>query len=222
MEINHPAANMLIMQAKMQNTEYGDNTNYCVSFAGELLKKAEKLIKMGIHTADIVIGFRRGVELLESYINKFKSRDIKDVKDLKEVKKFMFACISSKQLGLEDIICELVADACIRVCPKDPANFSVENVRVSKLQGSNIYDSEVIKGMVVNRKPEGSIVEMVNGKVVVYMCPFDSPQAEAKATVVMNDDNELMNFAKGEEEEMENFVKELKNKGIKCVIINGP
>jgi T-complex protein 1 subunit theta len=76
--------------------------------------------------------------------------------------------------------------------------------------------------MVIMRKPEGSITEMENGKTVVYMCPFDSPSAEAKATVVMNDDNELMDFAKGEEAEMENFVKELKNKGVKCVIINGP
>jgi len=134
----------------------------------------------------------------------------------------MYATISAKQLGLEDVICDLVTDACIRVCPKDPSNFSVEHVRVSKLQGSGIYESEVIKGMILNRKPEGSITEMENGKVVVYMCPFDSPQAEAKATVVMNDDNELMDFAKGEEQEMENFVKDLVNKEVKCVIINGP
>lgn len=57
---------------------------------------------------------------------------------MKEVKKFMFATISAKQLGLEDIICDLVANACIKVCPKDPANFNVENVRVAKLQGSNL------------------------------------------------------------------------------------
>jgi len=43
-----------------------------LSFAGELLKKAEKLIKMGIHTADIVIGFRKSLEILENYINSFK------------------------------------------------------------------------------------------------------------------------------------------------------
>lgn len=57
---------------------------------------------------------------------------------MKEVKKFMFATISAKQLGLEDIICDLVANACIKVCPKDPANFNVESVRVAKLQGSNL------------------------------------------------------------------------------------
>jgi T-complex protein 1 subunit theta len=79
----------------------------------------------------------------------------------------MFATISAKQLGLEDIICDLVVDACIKVCPKDPNNFTVENVRVAKLQGSSIYDSEVIKGMVIHRKPEGSITEMENGKTVV-------------------------------------------------------
>lgn len=54
------------------------------------------------------------------------------------------------------------------------------------------------------------------------MCPFESPQAEAKATVVMNDDNDLLNFSKGEEQEMEKFVKQLQALSIKCVIVQGP
>lgn len=53
------------------------------------------------------------------------------------------------------------------------------------------------------------------------MCPIEVANAEAKSTVVMNDENDLMNFAKGEEREMENFVKALKDKKVSCIIVNG-
>lgn len=93
---------------------------------------------MGIHQADIVVGFRKALIDLEAFIETFKQVAIKDVRNISEVKKFMFSTVSSKQLGLEETICQLVADACIRVCPENPANFNVDNVRIAKLQGSGV------------------------------------------------------------------------------------
>jgi len=81
--------------------------------------------------------------------------------------------------------------------------------------------SEVISGMILIKDPYGIVNSVTNAKVVCYNCGFESPQAEAKATVVMNNDDELMNFSKGEEKELEEFVKKLKNKDIKAVIVNG-
>mmetsp|Transcript_35039 Transcript_35039/g.76560 ORF Transcript_35039/g.76560 Transcript_35039/m.76560 type:complete len:82 (-) Transcript_35039:1132-1377(-) len=81
---------------------------------------------MGIHQADIVVGFRKGLVALEKFIEDFKTTQIKDVRNLEEVSRFMFSTVSSKQLGLEDTICGLVAKACINVCPKDPSQFNVD------------------------------------------------------------------------------------------------
>jgi len=81
---------------------------------------------MGIHPADIVIGYNKGVQELEKFLLNFKSLEVKDVRNIQEVSRFMQATIMSKQYGLEDKICNLVADACIRVCPKNPANFNVD------------------------------------------------------------------------------------------------
>lgn len=53
------------------------------------------------------------------------------------------------------------------------------------------------------------------------MCPIEVAQAEAKTTVVMTNEEELMNFSKGEEKEMENFVQALRDKGVSCVFVNG-
>lgn len=186
------------------------------------MKKAELLIKMGIHTADIVLGFRKGLEEVETFITNFKSKNISDVRNVEEVSKYLFSAISSKQLGLEHILCKLVAEACIKVCPEEAHLFNVENVRVVKLQGSNLSLSEVVKGMILLRVPEGAVTSVENAKVAVFQCPFTAPDAEAKATVVMKDENDLLQFSKGEEKEMEDVVLKLKDKGINCIIVNGP
>jgi len=93
---------------------------------------------MGIHQADIVVGFRKGLAELEKFISAFKTSQVSDVRNQAEVSKFMFSAVSSKQLGLEEVICNLVAKACISVCPKQPAEFNVDSVRIAKLQGSGV------------------------------------------------------------------------------------
>lgn len=75
--------------------------------------------------------------------------------------------------------------------------------------------------MILQRIPEGSVSSVENAKVAVFACPIEVAQAEAKTTVVMRDDNDLMDFQKGEEREMENFVSSLKDKKIAAVIVNG-
>ena len=68
-EVNHPAAKMIAMAAKMQESEAGDGTNFVISFSGELMQQAENLIKIGLHPSEILIGYekasKRCLELLE-------------------------------------------------------------------------------------------------------------------------------------------------------------
>jgi len=75
--------------------------------------------------------------------------------------------------------------------------------------------------MILMRLTEGSVTSCADARVVVYMCPIEVAQAEAKTTVVMNNEEDLLNFSKGEEKEMENFVKGLKDKNVSCVFVNG-
>ena len=78
------------------------------------------------------------------------------------------ASISSKQSGYESLLCPLIAEACINVCPKNPHNFNVDNVRVCKLVGGSVYDSMVVKGMVFKRESEGVVKRMEDAKVAVF------------------------------------------------------
>ncbi|KAJ1443397.1 hypothetical protein B484DRAFT_389520 [Ochromonadaceae sp. CCMP2298] len=62
LEVQHPAAKMLVMACQMQEEEYGDNTNFVLSFGGELLKLAEELVKNGLHTSEIISGYQRAFD----------------------------------------------------------------------------------------------------------------------------------------------------------------
>ena len=75
-----------------------------------------------------------------------------DIRDAEQVAKKIKASISGKQFGYEDLLSPLIAEACIDVCPKNPHNFSVDNVRVCKIQGSNLSQSQVLE-----RRGQGGI-----------------------------------------------------------------
>ncbi len=78
------------------------------------------------------------------------------------------SAIASKQYGYEDVLCRLVAEACVGVCPQNPHNFNVDNVRVAKLVGGSLSASHVVQGMVLPRDTEGTVKHLESVKVAVY------------------------------------------------------
>lgn len=95
--------------------------------------------------------------------------------------------VSSKQYGFEDLLCPLIAQACIDVCPKNPNNFNVDNVRVIKITGSGAYNSSVVKGIVIKRDTEGTVKGVTDAKVAVFAQGVDTSSTETKV--------QLPNFA---------------------------
>lgn len=69
---------------------------------------------------------------------------------------------------------------CIEVCPKNPANFNVDNVRVVKISGGGAHDSKVVKGVVIKRSTEGSIKDVADAKVAVFAQGVDTASTETK------------------------------------------
>lgn len=113
MEVQHPAAKLIVMASKMQESECGDGTNLVITFAGELLSQAESLIKMGLHPSQIVLGYeqaqKKALEILES----LSTFSVTNVRDEDQVAKCLKSAISSKFLGLDDFFCRLISKACI-------------------------------------------------------------------------------------------------------------
>uniref|UniRef100_A0A7C8ZZY3 CCT-theta n=1 Tax=Opuntia streptacantha TaxID=393608 RepID=A0A7C8ZZY3_OPUST len=223
LEIQHPAAKILVLAGKAQQEEIGDGANLTISFAGELLRGAEELIRMGLHPSEIITGYTKGInkaiEILDELVE--PGSDKMDVRNKDEVIMRMKAAVASKQFGLEDIICSLTADACIQVCPKNPANFNVDNVRVAKLVGGGLHNSSVVQGMVLKNDAVGSIKRVEKAKVVVFAQGVDTSATETKGTVLIHSAEQLENYAKSEEAKVEELIKAVADSGAKVIVSGG-
>ncbi|CAM8960807.1 unnamed protein product [Rhodiola kirilowii] len=220
LEVQHPAAKLLVLAGKAQQEEIGDGANLTISFAGELLQNAEELIRMGLHPSEIISGYSKSIkkatEILEELVE--KDSDKMDVRNKEEVISRMLAAVASKQFGQENILCPLIADACIQVCPKNPSNFNVDNVRVAKLLGGGLHDSVIVRGMVLKNDAVGSIKKVGKAKVAVFVSGVDTSATETKGTVLIHNADQLENYAKTEEAKVEELIKAVADSGAKVIV----
>jgi len=218
LDVVHPAAKLLVMASQQQEAEMGDATNFVIILAGELLRKAEELLRMGLKSADIVQGYERAQTFALEALEELVVDKVSDLRNQDELSKAIRTVVASKQNGNEDILAQLVSEAVLAVLPKNPINFNVDNIRVVKIMGGSLEQSKVVKGMVFPKEPAGSIKKAKNAKVAVYSCAIDMGQTETKGTVLLHNAKEMMDFSKGEEAQLETSIKELHDAGIRVVV----
>lgn len=218
LDVAHPAAKLAVLASQMQEQEVGDGTNLVLVLCAELLNKAEVLIEKGLHTSDIILGYEKSGQRVAEELESLVNWTLEDLSDVKAVARGLKSALAAKQFGYEDLLSDLVADACVKVLPKNPINFNVDNVRVAKIPGGGVLDTSVLKGHVLTRGAEGTIKQVSDSKVAVFAQGFDVMKTETKDTVVLKTADALLNFTKSEEREMENFVKALEEMGVKIVV----
>jgi T-complex protein 1 subunit theta len=152
LEVVHPAAKLLVMASQQQEAEMGDATNLVIVLAGELLKKAEDLIRMGLKTSEIAKGYERAQGFALKALEELEVERVEDIRSQAELAKALRTVIAAKQSGNEDFLADKVAEAVLAVMPKNPYNFNVDNVRVVKIMGGGLEQSKVVKGMVFGRE----------------------------------------------------------------------
>ena len=144
--------------------------------------------------------------------------EVSDIRSQEELSKAIRTVIASKQSGSEDFLADMVSEAVLAVLPKNPVNFNVDNIRVVKIMGGSLEQSRVVKGMVFGREPDGSVKKAKKAKVGVFSCPIDISQTETKGTVLLHNAKEMLDFTKGEENQLEAIVKELHDSGLRVVV----
>ncbi|KAK9128454.1 hypothetical protein Syun_017251 [Stephania yunnanensis] len=223
LEVQHPAAKILVLAGKAQQEEIGDGANLTISFAGELLQNAEELIRSGLHSSEIISGYSKAInktiELLDELVE--NGSETMDVRNKDQAVIRMKASVASKQFGQEDILCPLIAEACIQVCPKNPANFNVDNVRVAKLLGGGLHNCTIIRGMVLKNDAVGSIKKVEKAKIAVFAGGVDTSATETKGTVLIQSAEQLENYAKTEEAKVEELIKAVAESGAKVIVSGG-
>jgi len=220
LEVQHPAAKMIVFASQMQEKEIGDGTNWVLIFAGALLQSAEELLKMGLSPAEVIEGYNMACKKALEILPELVCYTVKDLRESTEITRAIKSSISSKQYGNEDFLSELIIKACLSVYPLH-GNFNVDNVRVTKILGSGIYASEVVHGMVFPRQVEGDIKKVNDAKICVMTCPLDMMATETKGTVLINNADELMNFSQKEEEQLEAKIKAIVDSGCNVIVTGG-
>jgi T-complex protein 1 subunit theta len=220
LEVFHPAAKLLAMASQQQESELGDATNLVVVFAGELLSKAESLLRMGLHIADVIEGFERASKVELSLLDNLVMDKITDMHNEEQLMKVVRVAVGSKQIGLEKFISSLVVKAALAIMPSNPKNFNVDNIRVVKILGGSLSDSAVVRGMVFPREPESDLKKAYKAKVAIYSCSLDIQRTETKGTVLLKNAGELLNFSTNEEKHLEKMIREIAESGVKVIVVS--
>lgn len=223
LDVEHPAAKMVIDASGQQEHEAGDGTNFVIILAGKMLEKAEHLLRMGVAVADVIAGFEMACEKAQEILETLVCHTVEDPRDVETVAQALETCIGSKQAGLEQFIAKLVAEACLRILPKETTRlpFNVDNVRVCKVLGSGVTSSTVLRGMVFTRGAAGVVSSAENARMAVYTADVDYGFTETKGTVLINSADELKQYSINEEQLLEQNIKGIKDAGVDVIVTSG-
>ncbi|CAK9296714.1 unnamed protein product [Gordionus sp. m RMFG-2023] len=221
MELQNPAAKILMYASQIQEEEVGDGTNFVLVFAGALLENAKELIKSGLATADIVEGYNMAKKKALEILPGMTCDSVKNFEDEKEMIKYLKSCIMSKQYGNEDVLVPLIVKACIMAKSKEKDSFNVDNIRVCKILGSAITQSYILRGMCFKIKVESEITSVQNAKIGLYSCAIDQGQTETKGTVLLKSADQLLNYTKGEENLLEQKFRAIASSGCNVIVSGG-
>ena len=220
MDIEHPAAKMIIEVAKTQEQHCFDGTTTAVVLSGELLKRSEDLIEQNVHPTVICEGFRlaaeKAVELLESHGIATKNDD----SVLMEVAK---TALTGKSAGA---VKSFMADICVRsvnavgIIDVDQRIVDLSDIKVEKRQGGSIKDSTLIDGIILDKeRVHAGMPRSVKGaKIALVNSAIEVKKTEVDAKIQITDPNQLSKFLEEEENYIKGLVEKIKNSGANVLI----
>jgi thermosome len=221
MEVQHPAAKMMVEVAKTQDDEVGDGTTTSVVVAGELLKKAEELIDQGIHPTVIVDGYRqasiRALEVLDQIAIKIDPTDKATLRKVAEVS------LASKILAEDkEAMAELAVNAILQVAEKTPDGYKVDidDVKVEKKPGESLTDTALIKGIVLDKEivHPGMPKRVEDAKIALVDAPLEVEKTEFDAKINIENPEQMKAFLDEEEKMLKDMTDKVSNSGANVLL----
>ena len=196
MDVQHPAAKMLVEVAKTQDAEVGDGTTTSVILAGELLKKATDLIDANVHPTIITAGYRLANDKAQEVLKNISMKVSIDDDDL--LKLIAQTAMISKQVNnSKEYFSNMVVDAVKTVVDKDKDGkyfVDLKNIQTVKKAGAKMEESYIVKGLIIDKEPvQPSMPKLVEGaKIALIDAPFEVKKTEIDAKIQITDPNQLM------------------------------
>jgi len=212
MQIEHPAAKMLVEVAKTQNEEVGDGTTTAAVLAGELLKKAENLLDQDIHSTVITKGYKlAGEKSLE--ILKNISEEIKP-EDSSTLVKIAITSMSGKSAErASEHLAKLAVEAVRTVMEKQDGKIVIdkENIKLEKKQGGSSEDTELIRGIIIDKEVVHSAMpkHVKNARIALLDTSLEIEKTETEAQIQITSPNQLQTYLDEEEKILKGMVEKV-------------
>ena len=209
MDIEHPAAKMMVEIAKTQDAEVGDGTTTAVVLAGELLKNAEFLLKQKVHPTSIAEGYRmaaaKSLVLLDKYAITVKPTDTVMLKKIAET-----ALTGKNSEVAKDHLCDIIVKAVTFVTDAD-GTADLAHINVEKKVGGSVDDSALIEGMVIDKERgnPGMPKSVKDAKVLLLNAALEYKKTEVNAKINISSPGQAQAFLAGEEQMVHAMVEKV-------------
>ncbi|MCQ4349246.1 MAG: thermosome subunit [Sulfolobales archaeon] len=230
MEIQHPAAKLLVEAAKAQDAEVGDGTTSAVVLAGLLLEKAEDLLDQNIHPTIIIEGYKKAlnksIEILNQIAKPLDLRDLNSPVAREQLRRIVYTTMSSKFVaeGKElDKIMDIVINAVIRVAePKPDGGYNVDLslIKIDKKKGGSAEDSMLVNGIVLDKEVvhPGMPRRIEKAKIAVLDAALEVEKPEISAKISITSPDQIKAFLDEEAKYLKEMVDKLASIGANVVI----
>jgi archaeal chaperonin len=222
MDVQHPAAKMLVEVAKTQDKEAGDGTTSAVIIAGELLGRAEELIDKNIHPTVIIDGYRKAAEKALETLEKIALPV--DLKSQDYLKKAASTSMGSKLVAeYKDYLADLAVNAMLAVADKQSDGSykaDVDDVKVEKKTGESLKDTSLICGIVLDKEivHSGMPKRVEKAKIALLDASMENEKPEMDTKINIESPDQIEAFLKQEETMLKNMVNKVLASGANVVV----
>ncbi len=217
MDIEHPAAKMMVEIAKTQDDEVGDGTTTAVVLAGELLKKAEELLDQEIHPTVIAAGYRAAAEKAMGIMKEMAIKVSPDDDEL--LKKIAITAMTGKGSGVARVeLADLTVKAVKAIVDED-GTVDVDNITVEKKVGGGITDSQLVYGMVIDKERlhPNMPKKVKDAKIALLNTAIEIEKTEVDAKIEITSPDQLQAFLDQEETMLKDMVNKIVSTGANVV-----
>jgi thermosome len=220
MDVEHPAAKMIIEVAKTQDKMVGDGTTTAVVLAGELLRKAEELLDQKIHASTIITGYRRALQVALKRLEEV-ARPV-SLEDRETLRKIVKTSLGSKSLGFAtDHIADLAIDAVLSVVREvnGKKKADKDDIQIVKKIGKSLLESQVVKGIIVDKEVVHPAMPKTvkQAKIALIDAPFEIEKTEFSAEIRIRSPELMKQFLDEEHRILQEMVDKVASVGANVV-----
>ncbi len=219
-EVQHPAAKMLVQVAKAQDAETGDGTTSAVVVCGELLKQAQGLITSGVHPTVIISGYRKAVDKATEVLDGMSVDCTRE--DRNKLLKVVETSMASKLIAeAKDFLAPIAVDSVLQITEETNSGLvaDIDHIKVEKKEGGSVRDTRLVRGVIVDKEIVHSEMprRISKAKIALVNASMEVEKTEMDAEIRITDPEQMKSFLDEEQRMLKSISEKVKATGANVV-----